>query len=68
MGDSRNRHAGFRQHDLHRLGRKLVLDQPATFTGAVTSLGTQNSVDFLNVAFGAQTTLAYAEKRSPAAR
>ena len=43
---------------------KLVLDQPATFTGAVSGFGAQNGIDLSQIAFGANTTLGYSENNS----
>ncbi len=44
---------------------KLVLDQPATFTGAVKGLGAQNGIDLSQIAFGGNNpTLGYAENNS----
>jgi hypothetical protein len=37
----------------------LVLDQPATFSGTVSGLGAQSTIDLPGIAFGAQTTLGY---------
>jgi hypothetical protein len=44
---------------------KLVLDQPATFTGAVQNLAAQNGIDFSQIAFfGHTVTLGYSENNS----
>jgi hypothetical protein len=44
---------------------KLVLDQPATFTGAVKGFGAQNGIDLSQIAFGGNNlTLGYAENTS----
>jgi hypothetical protein len=37
----------------------LQLDQPGTFTGAVQRFGAKDGFDLPDIAFGAQTTLAY---------
>ena len=37
----------------------LRLDQPSTFTGKVSGLGAQNTIDLAGIAFDAQTTLGY---------
>lgn len=43
---------------------KLVLDQPDTFTGTVSGFGAQDGIDLSQIAFGASTTLGYAENTS----
>jgi hypothetical protein len=43
---------------------KLVVDQPDTFTGTVSGFGAQNGIDLSHIAFGATTTLGYAENAS----
>jgi hypothetical protein len=43
---------------------KLVLDQPATFTGTVAGLASQNGIDLPGIGFGANTTLAFSENNS----
>jgi fibronectin-binding autotransporter adhesin len=40
---------------------KLVLDQPDTFTGTVAGFAAQDGIDLSQIAFGANTTLGYAE-------
>ena len=40
---------------------KLVLDQPATFTGAVSGFGAQNGIDLSQIAFGADTPRLFGE-------
>jgi len=42
----------------------LVLDQPATFTGAVSGFGAQDGIDLSQIAFGANVTLGYSENDS----
>ena len=42
-----------------------MLDQPATFTGAVKNFGAQNGIDFSQIAFfGHAVTLGYSENNS----
>jgi hypothetical protein len=43
---------------------KLVLDQPDTFVGTVEGFGVQDGIDLSQIAFGANTTLGYAENAS----
>jgi hypothetical protein len=43
---------------------KLLLDESATFAGAVSGSGAQNGIDLSQIAFGATTTLGYAENAS----
>jgi hypothetical protein len=43
---------------------KLLLEESATFAGAVSGFGAKNGIDLSQVAFGANTTLGYAENAS----
>ena len=71
-----NRHAGFRQRDLHRLGRETGARSARNLHRRGVRLRAQNGIDLSQIAFGANTTLGYSANgsgpagpcRSPMAR